>query len=182
VYQQTHITSGATPKRDADGRFLSGDGYHGVLDAVADVVRFACGDNEPEVIGRRRYNAAQAAIGSPAPSAQGLVKRFGMPLSRVIDMALEPAETRMVRIAGDGSQLVATDLPTDLMLKAVRAAQLQLGTTLGAFEYDNWVERHIATRRRRDPGGDRAGQAQSRQALGNKGRSELGIGRQSSGE
>lgn len=115
---------------------------------MADVVRFACGDNEPEVIGRRRYNAAQAAIGSSAPSAQGLVKRFGMPLSRVIDMALEPAETRMVLIAGDGSQLVATDLPTELMLKAVRAAQLQLGTTPGAFEYDNWVERHIATRRR----------------------------------
>jgi len=143
-----HKRNESVAARHADGRFITEQGHHAVLDQVAEVIAVAGSGKDPRALGRRRYNAARQAMGSPAPTAQGLVKRFGMPFARVIDMALEPAETRMVLVAGDGSQLIATDMPTELMLKAVRAAHLQLGTTPGAFEYDNWVERHLAKRRR----------------------------------
>jgi hypothetical protein len=148
VYQQTDTTEVATLERDDHGRFRSEQGYHGVLDAVAEVVRVACANDEPMPIGRRRYDSARAALDNGAPSAQALSKRFGMPLASVIEIALAPAHNRVAEIGADKSAQVSDEMPTDLMLKALCAAHRDLGTIPGAYEYDTWADHFLSGRRR----------------------------------
>ena len=84
------------------------------------------------------------------PSAQALVSRFERPLSQIIDAALAGSAEAVRRLGGPGSfPATAPDCPPALMLKAVRAAALEIDDVVTPARYDAWHADYIARRRKR---------------------------------
>lgn len=127
--------------RDPRGRFRANDpSFHRTLDLIAEVAEHAAEGHEGLVsVGAPRFDAAREEMGVALPSAQALVKRFRLPLSRLIEMAEEPAAARALAAGHDTANEVEDDFPSELMLHGIRAAGRRAGHTPSALAYDRWV-------------------------------------------
>ncbi len=132
-------TNQASQSRTTSGQFTPDQGFHAVMDAVAQVARAAAAGDDPHTIGRRRFNAARAEVDASVPTAQALVKRFGRPLHSLIDLALTETNERGVRLGPDHDSRVHSNTPPELIFKALRACVLATGQVPLAYDWDAWT-------------------------------------------
>ncbi len=133
------------PSRDAAGRFATDTAFHELLDAIQHIAETAAHEAgiEPRMVGRDRFNDSRHDLGLTrrCPSAQALSRKFGCPLSLILEAALGDHDdaNKVIHHGAGGWVQTAEGLPNDQVVWALRAAAFAIKRPPTSTEYDEWT-------------------------------------------